>query len=70
LIALFINSLLVSREYFLERLIAVPNNGKKNIFCILFFFPNSLLAQMIISRPTFAFTQACANSGFNLFDVQ
>jgi gliding motility-associated-like protein len=45
----------------------------KKYFCILFLifpFANSLLAQMIISRPTFAFTQACANSGFNLFDVQ
>jgi hypothetical protein len=32
-------------------------------------FANSLLAQMIISRPTFAFTQACAKFWI-WFDVQ
>jgi hypothetical protein len=44
----------------------------KIVFCFLFFvFPwtNTLLAQMIIGKPTFAFTQACANPGFNTFDV-
>lgn len=45
----------------------------KRIFCFLFLvlpWTNTLLAQMIIGKPTFAFTQACANPGFNTFDVK
>lgn len=45
---------------------------RKFLFTIflVFTFVNTLNAQMIIGKPTLAFARACANPGFNTFDIQ
>ncbi|SEQ17763.1 protein involved in gliding motility SprC [Hyunsoonleella jejuensis] len=39
------------------------------LFIILALIPSTLLAQVVISKPSLGFTQACASSSFNSYDI-
>lgn len=42
---------------------------KNTIIIALLFFSITVSAQIVISQPSFVFTQACASSSFNIYDV-